>query len=177
MHDQEFLNTYFGTIWHTNSNPVMKFQKTGLELLNKIKMDESVIDVGCGTNPFKGLIPNLVGVDPAFDQADVKSTIEDFETDNRFDVALCLGSINFGDASVIERQIEKIVSLLNPNSRIYWRCNPGQQDHPSEECKKIDFYPWSVEEHVRLSKKFNFDLVECMWDNGNRIYAEWKRAS
>ena len=145
--------------------------------MNKIKASETVIDVGCGTNPFKSLIPNLVGVDPAFDQADHKVTIEDFITDQKFDVALCLGSINFGDVSVIERQIEKVVSLLNPNARIYWRCNPGQQDHPSEECKQIEFYPWSIEEHIRLSDKFGFMLTECTWDNGNRLYAEWKRSA
>jgi hypothetical protein len=174
--DQQYLNNYFGNIWHKHSDPCNKQTKSGLELLSKITDNDSVIDIGCGTNPFKGKIKNLIGIDPAFDQADVKSTINEFTTDQTFDIALCLGSINFGDVVDIERQIAKIVSLLKPSCRIFWRCNPGQQDHPDPACKDINFYPWTIEEHVRLSTKFGFKLVECCWEqNGSRIYAEWQR--
>ena len=182
--DQQFLNEYFGNIWHKISDPSRKNTKSGTQLISKIKEGEKVIDVGCGTNPFKGIIPNLVGIDPAFDQADYKMSIEDFDTNERFDVAFCLGSINFGDKETIERQIKKVVGWLKPNARIYWRCNPGQQDHPSEECKKIDFYPWSLAEHVRLAEKFGFRLLECGWEidtqesnSRHRLYAEWVRNS
>jgi hypothetical protein len=174
--NQQYLNNYFGNIWHKHSDPCTKENKSGLELLTKITDNDSVIDVGCGRNPFKGKIKNLLGVDPAFDQADVKCTIDEFVTDTKFDVALCLGSINFGSKEDIERQITKVVSLLKPNARIYWRCNPGQQDHPDAGCELIEFYPWSIEEHVRLSELFGFKLVECTWEqNGRRIYAEWQR--
>jgi SAM-dependent methyltransferase len=172
--DQNFLNHYFGTVWYRKNGSLDQYGKTGIALVNKINPGESVIDVGCGTNPFKGLITNLVGVDPAFDQADYKCTIEDFTTSDRFDVAFCLGSINFGDSTDIENQITKIISLLKPNGRIYWRCNPGLKDHKSEECKDINFYPWSMEEHIRFSNMFNAQLIECTWDTNNRIYAEWK---
>lgn len=173
--DQNYLNYYFGTIWHKNSSPIEKFEKSGKSLIYKILPNEKVIDVGCGTNPFKPHIPNLIGIDPAFDQADYKVTIEDFKSTVLFDVAFCLGSINFGTQEIIEQQIFKVVSLLKYKSRIYWRCNPGQQDHPSDECKKINFYPWSIAEHIRLSDKFGFKLVECCWENNKRIYAEWLR--
>lgn len=174
--DQNYLNQYFGNIWHKHSNPCKKDTKSGLQLIDKISKQETVIDVGCGTNPFKGVISNLIGVDPAFDQADYKCTIDEFETDQKFDVALCLGSINFGDVVDIEKQITKVVSLLKPNGRIYWRCNPGRQDHPDQGCEDITFYPWSIEEHIRLTDKFGFKLVECCWEqDGRRIYAEWIR--
>lgn len=174
--NQDYLNHYFGTIWHKNSNPIETAELSGKSLIDKIKEGESVIDIGCGVNPFKSFISNLIGIDPAFDQADYKCTIEEFHTDQKFDVAFCLGSINFGSREDIERQIEKVVSILKPAARIYWRCNPGQQDHANEECKTIDFYPWNVWEHVRLSEKFGFKLMECMWENDNRrLYAEWVR--
>jgi hypothetical protein len=174
--DQNYLNQYFGNIWHKNSNPCKKDIKSGQQLISKIDNHETVLDVGCGTNPFKGVIPNLIGIDPAFDQADYKCTIDDFVTNNQFDVALCLGSINFGNAVDIERQITKIVSLLKPHSRIYWRCNPGKQDHPDPGCEQIEFYPWSIVEHIRLSSNFGFRLMECCWEqDGRRIYAEWHR--
>jgi hypothetical protein len=177
MVDQDYLNYYFGTIWHRKNGDLSKFNKTGKFLIDKVRPGESVIDVGCGANPFKGLIPNLIGIDPAFDQADVKCTIDEFTTDQKFDVAFCLGSINFGTVDDIERQIAKVVSLLQSNCRIYWRCNPGLQDHSNEECKQIQFYPWSIAEHVRLAEKFGFRLMECQWDTQNRIYAEWIRDS
>ncbi len=174
--NQQYLNNYFGNIWHRHSDPCTKENKSGLEILTKISDDDSVIDVGCGRNPFKGKIKNLLGVDPAFDQADVKCTIDEFNSESTFDVALCLGSINFGSKEDIERQITKIVSLLKPKARIYWRCNPGRTDHPDPGCELIEFYPWSLEEHVRLSDMFGFKLVECVWEqNGRRIYAEWQR--
>jgi hypothetical protein len=174
--DQQYLNHYFGTTWYKNSDPCKKDTKSGQQLIDKIKNHETVIDIGCGTNPFKNVIPNLVGIDPAFDQADYKCTIDEFNTEQRFDVALCLGSINFGSVNDIERQISKVVSLLKSPGRIYWRCNPGQQDHPDPGCEQINFYPWSIEEHIRLSEMFGFKLVECCWEqNGRRIYAEWTR--
>ena len=173
MHNQQHLNNYFANHWNAQ---IDQYKYSGLTLKQKVRLGESVLDVGCGPNPFKGHIANLTGIDPAFDQADIKCTIDEFSTDAKFDVAFCLGSINFGDVNDIERQITKIVTLLKPSARIYWRCNPGLQDHNNEECKQIPFYPWSIEEHVRLSEKFNFRLVECMWDTKNRIYAEWHRS-
>lgn len=174
--NQQYLNNYFANVWTKHHDPSRTHSKSGLELIYKINSNESVIDVGCGTNPFKGKIANLIGIDPAFEQADFRVTIDEFETEEKFDVAFCLGSINFGQVEDIERQIAKVVSLLKPKARIYWRCNPGRKDHNNPECEQIDFYPWSIEEHIRLSDKFGFKLAECSWENGGRrIYAEWIR--
>lgn len=175
MTAQSILNDYFANHWHRKNGSLDQYSKTGFQLVDKINPGERVLDVGCGRNPFKGLIPNLVGIDPAFDEADVKCTIEEFSTTELFDVAFCLGSINFGNAEQIEQQIAMVAKLLKPQARIFWRCNPGLKDHNNEECLAIDFYPWSIEEHVRLADMFGFTLVECVWDTKNRIYAEWKR--
>lgn len=169
--NQEYLNFYFSKVWKPGYNPN---GKTGNLLLNKIAPDEWVLDVGCGDNPFASKIKTLVGIDPANDNAHVKCTIEEFNTDIKFDVALCLGSINFGDDTVIERQIAKIITHLKPRARIYWRCNPGLQDHGNKDCEQIDFYPWSFEKHIKYADQFGFKILELSWDN-NRIYAEWQR--
>jgi hypothetical protein len=176
MLDQQHLNNYFSGAWRQRDRGFDQYHKTGWALIDRVKSGESVIDVGCGSNPFKGRLDNLVGVDPAFSEADVQLSLEDYfkQTDSKFDVAFCLGSINFGSVEDIEHQIGLVDKLLaGQGSRIYWRCNPGRKDHGNKECEDILFYPWSFNEHIRLSDKFGYKLLEVSWDNNNRIYAEW----
>lgn len=168
------LNNYFSTHWRGHLNI---YQYSGLSLAKKIKPDEWVLDVGCGINSFKPLIANLVGIDPAFGQADYQTTIEDFKTELRFDVAFCLGSINFGTEETIKNQIKCVTNLLNPTSRIYWRCNPGRHDHGNKECKEIVFFPWSEKLLDQFAIEFGFKLVDLKQDTNNRIYAEWTRSN
>jgi len=171
---QQDLNNYFSTNWRGQFN---QYLFSGLSLSKKIKPHEWVLDVGCGINPFKSLIINLVGIDPAFAQADVITTIEEFKTEQQFDVALCLGSINFGDEKTIKNQIACVVSLLTPQARIYWRCNPGLKDHGNEECRSIDFFPWSPTLLKKYAEEFGFQLADIKEDVNNRIYCEWSRSN
>ena len=170
---QSDLNKYFSTVWRSNLD---QYQYSGWELVNKIRSDETVLDVGYGINEFKSLIPNLIGIDPANENADVKLSIEDFRKDIKFDVAFCLGSINFGSEENILNQIKCVIECLKPKSRIYWRCNPGHHDHRNKECKDINFFPWTMDKHHELSKLFEFEIKELCWDSNNRIYAEWIRS-
>jgi len=170
---QEDLNNYFSNVWQSN---ISQYNYSGWSLVDKIQSNELVLDVGCGFNEFKPRILNLIGIDPANDHADYKISIEEYVPPHRFDVALCLGSINFGDKLNIMNQIACVVNCLKSTARIYWRCNPGLADHGNEECKDIDFYPWSIDEHVKLSELFGFKLTTCCWDN-DRIYAEWSRSA
>jgi len=171
--DQSYLNNYFKNTWTGSTD---KFKETGLAIANNIQPHEWVLDVGCGRNPFKGIITNLVGIDPAFSEADQQLTIAEYQPDRLFDVALCLGSINFGTLADITAQIEKVISCLKPNARIYWRCNPGLKDHGNTECNNIDFFPWTVELHYALSKHYGFTLQAVGTESvKQRIYAEWIR--
>lgn len=168
------LINYFSTKWNSNLD---QYKYSGWTLLERINNNEHVLDVGCGRNLFKGKIKNLTGIDPAFNQADYKTTIENFVTEERFDVAFCLGSINFGTEEIILRQIESVVSLLKVQARIYWRCNPGLQDHGNSECQEIDFFPWTFQHHLDYSERFGFSCPVLAWDNNNRIYAEWSKSA
>jgi len=170
--NQDGLNNYFSTHWRGHLNI---YNYSGLSLSKKIKSNEWVLDVGCGINSFKTLIANLVGIDPAFGQADHQTTIENFSTKQRFDVAFCLGSINFGNEKTIKNQIQCVVKLLKPTARIYWRVNPGLQDHGNKECKSIEFFPWSVPLLITYAEEFNFQVVDIKDDLNNRIYCEWLR--
>jgi excinuclease ABC subunit A len=49
--------------------------QTITQIVDKIKPHETVIDVGCGYNLFKDKIPNLLGIDPANDAADINDLV------------------------------------------------------------------------------------------------------
>jgi len=176
FHDQEYLNDYFRNHWKPSID-AYKFSAYDV-IASKIHPTEWLIDVGCGANPFKTLVQNCVGIDPARDEADFQVTIEDFYATRRFDVATCLGSLNFGDDAVVGRQIMKMVSLLKPHSRVYWRVNPGRRDHASEKCQGIPFYPWSFNRLQDFAALHDFRQTnEQTETNGQvvRLYAEWHR--
>ena len=154
-----------------------QYQYSGWALIDKVYSNEFVLDVGCGPNLFKKHISNLIGIDPAFSQADYQTTIEEFETNKKFDVAFCLGSINFGSPETVNNQIECVVNLLKPSARIYWRCNPGRRDHNNKECEEIDFFPWSAQLLKQYANKFGFKLTDLQNDANNRIYSEWTRSN
>jgi len=170
--NQQTLDTYFSTHWHSN---IDQYQYSGWALCNKVRLGEFVLDVGCGTNPFKGHIANLTGIDPAFQQADFKCTIEEFESDIHFNVAFCLGSINFGTEAKILNQIACVVRRLTPHARVYWRCNPGRRDHGNEHCRDIDFFPWTPELLTQYADQFGFRVTDLQQDSNNRIYCEWTK--
>lgn len=175
--NQELLNTYFSNAWRNRNRTFGDYQFSGYSLAEQVQPGEHVIDVGCGINPFKGLIPNLIGIDPAFPEADFQLSLEEFVKQGvvqRFNVAFCLGSINFGTKEDIEHEIDLLTKIMRTkNTRIYWRSNPGRKDHGNTECEEIPFYDWSFDEHVRLSQKFGYTIGRMEWDSNNRIYAEW----
>jgi SAM-dependent methyltransferase len=167
------LGSYFENIWAPNTD---QYKYSGWALLDKIKEDESILDVGCGYNLFKPHFGDrLIGIDPYNDAADFRVSIEEFESAVLFDAVFCLGSINFGDEETILQQIEKVVSLVKPGGRIYWRQNPGRQDHNNEECKKINFFNWTFDRNLSYSRSYKCDVQLIAWDSGRRIYSEWTK--
>lgn len=180
MISQTQINQYFSNHWSSSTS---NYFHTHQNLPSKVKNSEWVLDVGCGRNPHKETIKNLWGIDPAFAEADEQISIEDFVPSRLYDVAFCLGSINFGkDRSAIERQISKIVACLKPVSRIYWRCNPGRNDHGNDQFQNIEVYPWTFEDLANFAEQFGYRVTEIAIDrhavnkNNYRLYAEWTRA-
>lgn len=176
MHNQTFLNEYFAESWKPSEDAYT--YSAYATLAQKVQPHEWVLDVGCGGNPFKRLLPNVVGIDPARDEADVKVAIEDFTTDQRFDVAMCLGSINFGYHADIERAISCFVQFLKPQSRVYWRLNPGRRDHACGDCEKIEFFPWTHEILAEFAGQHGYTQTNPQFESNGRVirlYAEWHR--
>jgi SAM-dependent methyltransferase len=171
MSTDNTLINYFENSWKPNYD---RFTHSGWELLNKVSPSESILDIGCGYNLFKEHWgTRLLGIDPSNDAADMRVSIEDFDPKGiQWDVVLCLGSLNFGDAATVYDQVHKAVSLCRPGGRIYWRQNPGIGDHPWQGVDAIQFFPWSVELNYEWAALLGCTVKECKWDD-SRIYAEW----
>ena len=144
-------------------------------MLDKIKEHETILDIGCGYNLFKPYFENrLYGIDPANDNADEVVSIENFKSNKKWDVLLCLGSINFGSFDTIDNQIKKLVTFVKDNGRIYWRQNPGVRDHPWKGVSEIEFFPWTFDLNYYFADKYDCKVLECKWDI-NRIYSVWSK--
>lgn len=166
--DNEVLHQYFSKVWHPETK---KYKYSGLSLIDEINEQnpERVIDVGCGYNEFKGKINNLVGLDPYNDRADIKGTILGYKADTSYDVAICLGSINFGSADKIIKELQHVCNLVKPGGRMYFRVNPGLA-HEAPESRWITFFDWDSLFISNAANMLNCDLLTIRQDYKNRIY-------
>jgi hypothetical protein len=170
--DKTTLIDYFSSSWQSD---IKKYKYSGDALLDKVTDNDTILDVGCGFNYFKGKIKNLVGIDIANKNADIVTDVLDYTPEVTYDVIFCLGSINFGKEDIVYNQCKHVVDLLSSNGIIYWRCNPGLHDHKWNGMELIDFFPWSFELHEKWSRQLGCELLKCVWDTDDRIYAEWRK--
>ena len=171
--DNQCLNAYFSKIWQPD---MKKWKYSGLKLVDEINAlnPRSVLDVGCGYNEFKGKIKNLTGIDPYNDRADYKISIMDFRSNEKFDVILCLGSINFGSQDKITAEIAKTVHLLEEGGTIFFRVNPGVS-HTHPESRWIEFFAWNVPFIIELAEKFNLKVLDIRDDANQRKYFVYRK--
>ena len=166
--DDACLHKYFSKYWQ---NDMKKWKYSGLALIDEVNSlkPRAVLDVGCGYNEFKGKIDNLIGIDPYNDLADFKTGTLDYKTDEKFDVILCLGSVNFGNRDKIIAEMKKCVELLADGGTMFFRVNPGVQ-HDKPEAKWIEFYAWNVPFIIELSNMFDLDILDIRDDTNQRKY-------
>lgn len=166
--DDHVLERYFGRVWQPETK---KYKYSGLTIIDEVNAmnPEAVIDVGCGYNEFRGKIKNLVGIDPYNSKADIKASIEDYVADKEYDVAICLGSINFGSSERIIREMTKVVSIVKPGGKLYFRVNPGEQ-HEAPESRWINFYDWDTVFISNIANTLGCRVESIRQDVGNRLY-------
>ena len=171
--DNQCLDAYFSKIWQPD---MKKWKYSGLKLIDEVNAlnPRSVLDVGCGYNEFKGKIKNLTGIDPYNDLADYKISIMDFRSNEKFDVILCLGSVNFGSQDKITAEIAKTVHLLEEGGTIFFRVNPGVS-HDNSESRWIEFFAWNVPFIIELAEKFNLKVLDIRDDANQRKYFVYRK--
>ena len=171
--DVACLHNYFSKYWE---NDIKKWKYSGLALVNEVNnlKPRAVLDVGCGYNEFRGKIHNLIGIDPYNDRADLRVSTLEFRTDQKFDVIMCLGSINFGSRDKIIAEIGRCVDLLEDGGTMFFRVNPGVQ-HNKPEAKWIEFFAWNVPFMIELSEMFNLKVLDIRDDSNQRKYFIYRK--
>jgi len=167
------LHKYFSKYWE---NDIKKWKYSGLALVDEVNSlkPRAVLDVGCGYNEFRGKIHNLIGIDPYNDKADFEVSTLEYKTDQKFDVIMCLGSINFGSKDKIIAEIGRCVDLLADGGTMFFRVNPGVQ-HRKPEAKWIEFFGWNVPFIIELSDMFNLKVLDIRDDSNQRKYFIYRK--
>jgi len=148
------LDTYFSGVWQDKNFESLKY--SGYQLVDYVndQAPSSVLDVGCGYNRFKGKIKNLIGIDPYNDAADIKVSVEEYNS-APFEIALCLGSINFGN---VDYQLEKLHTLWRKEA--IFRVNPGIP-HSWAEYGDIEWYPWTLDKIRSVANQYKYN-IKCL---------------
>ena len=171
--DDACLHRYFSKYWQ---NDMKKWKYSGVALIDEVNglKPRAVLDVGCGYNEFKGKINNLIGIDPYNDRADLEVSTMDYKTDQKFDVILCLGSVNFGNRDKIIAEVGRCVNLLADGGTMFFRVNPGIQ-HDKPEAKWIEFFAWNVPFIIELAEMFNLQVLDIRDDTNSRKYFVYRK--
>jgi SAM-dependent methyltransferase len=153
-----------------------KWKYSGVALIDEVNSlkPRAVLDVGCGYNEFKGKIDNLVGIDPYNDRADLQVSTLDYKADQKFDVILCLGSVNFGSREKIIAEVGRCVYLLAEGGTMFFRVNPGVQ-HDRPEADWIEFFGWNVPFIIELAEIFNLKVLDIRDDTNQRKYFVYRK--
>jgi len=171
--DVACLHKYFSKYWN---NDMKKWKYSGLALIDEVNSlkPRAVLDVGCGYNEFRGKIDNLIGIDPYNDRADLQVSTLEYRTDQKFDVIMCLGSVNFGSRDKIIAEMGRCVDLLEDGGTMFFRVNPGVQ-HDKPEAKWIEFFAWNVPFIIELSEMFNLKILDIRDDSNQRKYFIYRK--
>lgn len=171
--DEKVLSKYFNEIWQPRTKT---YKYSGLSIVQEINSlnPRSVLDIGCGYNEFKGKIYNLIGIDPYNNCADIKVPLLKYVTNEKYDVIIAFGSINFGSTDKIFSELEKAVSLAARNGKLFFRVNPGLS-HELPESNWISFYPWSTNFIINCADYFGVDILDIKSDNNGRLYFVWSK--
>ena len=135
----EEIKEFFGKTWNqTEVDP---------HVVEIIKDAKSVIDVGCGFNPYKEYNDNLIGIDIVNKKADFNCDILNFSSgDRKFDVAICYGVLHFNSYHWIRERLEWVVNNTTDDGQILMKVNPSSKEDQAEELRSSDviwFHRWN----------------------------------
>lgn len=169
---ERYIHRFFAEIWKPRTG---EYDYTGWALAEEISQTDplAVLDVGCGYHPFKGRIPNLVGIDPYNNCADYEVDILDYRVrPGTYDVIIALGSINFNSRADVEQRFAHCVNLLKSGGKFYLRANPGVTHKAGP---YVDIFPWTFEVVNEFAERYHLQLDTFKRDANQRLYFVYTR--
>ena len=168
---ERYTDRFFREIWKPRTGD---YDYTGWALAERIaeQNPKNVLDVGCGYHPFKGRIPNLIGIDPYNNCADFEVDILEYRVNTKYDHIIALGSINFNSQDEIEERFAHCVDLLETGGNFYLRANPGI---PHKTGPYVDIFPWTFEIVNNFAEKYGLKLLEFKRDGNERLFFAYQK--
>ena len=168
---ERYTHRFFSEIWKPRTGD---YDYTGWNLADEINKQnpKAVLDVGCGYHPFKGRIPNLVGIDPYNNCADFEVDILEYHVKQKYDHIIALGSINFNSRDEIEKRFAHCVYLLDDGGKFYLRANPGIAHKAGP---YVDIFPWTFEIVNEFADRYGLKLLEFKKDGNERLYFAYQK--
>ncbi len=126
--------------------------KEDLNLINSLDPN-LVLDLGCGDNRYKPIVKNLIGIDVVDKpNVDIVSDFTSLDYSNQsVDAIIAYGSINFGDDSLITKQLLECYRVLKKQGIICFRAYSSEESH---------YYNWTENNCNFYTEKFNFKLLK-----------------
>jgi SAM-dependent methyltransferase len=128
------------------------------EICNNLKLkyndEPKVLDVGCGTNEYKNIFSDLLGIDACNINADIKRPFLEVELeDESFDIVLALGSLHYISKEYVFENFDKVIKVLKPDGYILLRSRDAAN------VEDPDFhYTWSDDMVDEVVDKYNLAI-------------------
>lgn len=139
---------------------------TGEWLLKEIEKDGEdviVLDIGCGKNPFKNRIKNVIGVEPGnWGNPDLNlNCTEAFSLfrENSIDWILSIGVLHHSNTEEIHEMVEQMKAMVKPNGKIACLCKPVD-GYPKLDKDGPQIYPWTYETCDALTDAHNLKYYQ-----------------
>ena len=138
-----------------------------VDYVNKRKPNGLCLDVGCGSNPYKPHIKNVIGMEPGdWGNGDVQWNIMDhlvkYFDDHTFDFIFAIGPFNHGDTYEIEEMLTTLHGLLKIDGQMLCLVKPANWSHlkvdPWAESKGL-CYPWMKESIYNFARLCDYEFV------------------
>ena len=168
----EEIKEFFGKTWNQT--------EVDEHVVDRIKYAKSVIDIGCGFNPYKKFNHNLTGVDLVNEECDIL----DFDSMGlKYDVAICYGILHFNSYDWIRERLEWAVNHIKEDGEILIKVNPSKKEDQAVELRSSDvvwFERWNHGLAQHFAEIYNLEVWNWReWrnplDNSVRYKFDYRR--